>query len=356
VAPGGDQNIHVFQGEVKLNVNSKDKSLLQSQSLKQDQAARVNAATQGVTLVKETGESFTRSIENSGHDPHVVAYWRFEDHPVGQLVADTGSSTSHVRGTIDSSGNGNDLFAFSPETAPRFSGDVCADLVPHTEKPNRGCLDNTAPPTQMQTRCLYTKSWFSHASPIDIQQIAPEQWTVEVSVKPAHLRRGPQTFVSRDVNYPLKAAKAPQRLAFQIDADDHLAVRFCDKENRMHEAVASRLSLVENGWYHLAAVSDGKDLRLYVDRSDGQGYKIEAAEALPDTGSTALGKGDDAAEWSVGRGRDVPGAAGEWFCGWIDEVRISDVARHPADFLFARQAHSIVAESTPENKQIEKSR
>ena len=57
---------------------------------------------------------------------------------------------------------------------------------------------------------------------------------------------------------------------------------------------------------------------------------------LPATGSTALGKGQDDAEWTVGRAGNA-GDPADWlrFCGWIDEVRISDVAREPAEFLFA---------------------
>ena len=77
-------------------------------------------------------------------------------------------------------------------------------------------------------------------------------------------------------------------------------------------------------------------MRLYVDRNDGQGYRLQAQTALPKTGSTALGCGRNDAEWSIGRGRDqATGGPGEYFEGWIDEVRISDVAREPAEFLFA---------------------
>ena len=56
----------------------------------------------------------------------------------------------------------------------------------------------------------------------------------------------------------------------------------------------------------------------------------------PATGSTALGKGHDDAEWTVGRaGNFGDPAAWPRFYGWIDEVRISDIAREPKEFLFA---------------------
>jgi hypothetical protein len=57
---------------------------------------------------------------------------------------------------------------------------------------------------------------------------------------------------------------------------------------------------------------------------------------LPKTGSTALGNLSDEAEWSIGRGK-VAGLPNEWFQGWIDEIRISDIALDPFEFLFAPQ-------------------
>jgi hypothetical protein len=103
----------------------------------------------------------------------------------------------------------------------------------------------------------------------------------------------------------------------------------------MHEAIAARLSLEEGRWYHLAATSDGQDLKLFVDRQDGRGYQLQAAAGLPRTGRTALGKSSDDASWSIGRGLGPGGMPGEWLQGWIDEVRISDTARQPDEFLFA---------------------
>ena len=182
---------------------------------------------------------------------------------------------------------------------------------------------------------------------MDIQTIAPTQWTIEVSVKARSLE-GPvgvamygkeQTFVGRDgcrqsVSPQSRAWLSP-RLAFQITAAHRFAMSFADPQNRFHQAVAEQLSLEAGHWYNLAATSDGRTLRLYIDSSDGRGYRLQAETALPKTGSTALACGSSDAEWSVGRGRDrVLGGPGEFFDGWIDEVRISDVAREPAEFLF----------------------
>ena len=119
-----------------------------------------------------------------------------------------------------------------------------------------------------------------------------------------------------------------------MDAKHRFAIVYFDVENREHKAVAEQPLLQASRWYHVAATSDGRTLRLYVDALDGRGYLLRASTKLPDQGSTALGKGDDDAEWSIGRGRGgiYPGKC---FHGLIDEVRICDVALGPSEFLFA---------------------
>ena len=114
-----------------------------------------------MNLVADAGEGFTRSIDGHSHNPRTVAYWRFEDQPVGTLVPDSGGGHKPVRGTIDCSGNGNDLFTWSPATAPRFSADVPAVAVARTGMADRGSLDNSAPLSSVGSRDLYTKSLFT---------------------------------------------------------------------------------------------------------------------------------------------------------------------------------------------------
>ena len=286
--------------------------------------------------MEDTGESFMRSMVQAETDQHVVAYWRFEDQPVGTLMADTKANSIGLRGTVDSSFNGNDLFTHTPGNKPGFSAEVPAGTIPQSGKPNRGCLDNTEPPDSVRTRDAYTHSAFSHASPIDIQQIEPAQWTIEASVRVKQFSHRTQTFVGRDAGPPHSGAleKLPPRLAFQLTNEGRFAVRFFDALDRSHEAVASHFTVEENKWYNLAAVSNGRTLLLYADAQDGRGYRLLVKTNLPDTGSTALGKRSEQAEWSIGRGK-VDGDPGEWFQGWIDEVRISDIALDPSEFLFS---------------------
>ncbi len=195
------------------------------------------------------------------------------------------------------------------------------------------------PSYQGYGRDVYTHSEFSHAAPIDIQKITPREWTIEASVWP-HGVKGegfPQTFVGRDATYAPRELDDPPRLALQINAQQRFAIRFADVRARFHEAVAEQVPVQLDHWYHVAAACHGLWLRLYVDCLDGRGYQLCASTRLPDDGGTALGKGDDSAEWTIGRGH-VGKVPGEWFHGLIDEVRISDAARKPEEFLFSRAA------------------
>ena len=142
-----------------------------------------------------------------------------------------------------------------------------------------------------------------------------------------------QTFLGRDTYFTFEYRSEPPRLAFQINADQRFAIIYYDAENRRHQAIAEKPLVEASHWYHLAAVSDGRLLRLYVDALDGRGYVLRASTQLPAQGSTALGKGEDTAEWSIGRGRSGSNT-GEFFLGLIDEVRISDIALSQSDFLF----------------------
>jgi hypothetical protein len=351
VAPTGLEQVHVFRGEVVVAPSSPMLPRVAPQRLFEQQGIELNPGTKGVKLVANNGERFARSLDEAQNKRHVVAYWRFEDHPVGVVVPESQEGKAPIRGSLDSSINGNDLYAWNRGTQPRFSSDVPAATVPQSGERNRASLDNSVPPTGVPTRDLYTMSAWSRPSPVDLQAITPVCWTIEASVKPAKLKKEFQVIVVRDGINVSSADPKLTPLAFQVTPDRHFEVLFCDVDKRFHKATAEAVTVEENHWYHVAASSDGHNLKLFVDSLDGKGYLLWAITGLPDTGSTALARGTYPTSdpmaisagtgypyiWSVGRGF-YAGHVGNWFQGWIDEVRICDEALDPQEFLFAPPA------------------
>ncbi len=101
VAPGGGAKVHVFKGEVEVDLKPvKGGPPCPPQRLFENRGARMEAGAETLTLVQDTGECFIRSVDDVQRDRHVVAYWRFEDHPVGTPVPDTAWYVAAVNRTM----------------------------------------------------------------------------------------------------------------------------------------------------------------------------------------------------------------------------------------------------------------
>ncbi len=327
VSPGGSSRACVFKGRVDVAAKGEESAKKQ---LTAEQGVRVEDDGQDMTFIEDRGESFIQSVDEADRDRHVIAYWRFEDRPVGTVLPHTAGNKNPVRATSDSSFSGNDLFVWSPNSRPVFSGSVSSGTVPQSGAANKSCLDLTDPLHSNKTRPeVYTNSHFSHAAPHDLQQITPESWTVEASVKIKKLEHARQTIVCRD-----GVTGKPARFGLLVNPDGGFSVNFRDVKDRYFSAVSAASLVKEGQWYHLAATSDGRVLRLYVDSGDGKGYQLSATTPLRSSG-TALGSCGDDCSWAVGRCRLTKGTVGDALLGWIDEVRICDEALDPSEFLFA---------------------
>lgn len=285
-----------------------------------------------VCLVDDSGDSFIRSVDAAESGRHVVAYWRFED-AITKTLSEGKAEKSARRFTVDSSYNGNDLFAdFNAELVP--SDDVAYAVMPASAAKNSKCFDNTkalAGPASMPG--LFTHSSACHAAPVDIQEVSLPEWTIEASIKVNKLD-GIQTFVGR--SGAATNINVPVRLAFQITQDGCFAISYRDADGRPHGVVANDYVITTGQWYHVTAVSDGRQLTLFVNSFDDRGYRKLATSPLPNHGSTALASGAADAPWTIGFGRDArSGRASKAFNGYLDEIRICDKALSPSEFLFA---------------------
>ena len=253
-----------------------------------------------------------------------VAYWRFEDGADKQQVA----ATQPIR---DFSGNGNDLQTANENTAPRFSTTIPSATVTQTGEPNHLALDNTAAPSaRLPTRDLYT---VHEGGGTDLNTVPLAQWTVEASVMftpVANWQRRFQTFVGREgYNVPERPADHEDPLAnlgFKKRGDtNQLSIEAFDSTGT-YVIVQGAKPVEPDVWYHVAAVSDGTKLALYV-KGPGDPEYVRQAEA-PFHGPLA----NSGRYWTVGRGcfTDYPT---EQFFGLIDEVRISASALSAPEFL-----------------------
>ena len=121
-----------------------------------------------------------------------------------------------------------------------------------------------------------------------------------------------------------------------------MGIGFADAAGNFHEAYSAEGVIqgfdfptdnegTKGNWYNLVGVSDGVNLKMYVNNKLVATTPITSTDARLAVGTTSGGDWH-AGEWSVGRGLYNGGHADRAY-GLIDEVRISDSALNPLQFL-----------------------
>lgn len=272
-----------------------------------------------------------------------VAYWRFEAGPANSIVPHAGADGAFFGSIADVSGNGNTLSTWS---AGGYAGyayrvDVPFAVVSQTGGTNRFSVKNTG-----AYPAMFTSAAGSVPTGINAQTITPARFTIEASYKP-EANGGYRTVVGRDASNVASGNPSLAALYLQVRPDDSVGITFTDVSGYTHSAFSppgwlygfnfsTNLEGTNAPWYHFAAVSDGSVLKLYVN------YTLVGTNDLITSGSPncALAKGSvngsdwTSGAWSVGRGL-YAGAHTDRAYGFIDEVRISNAALTPAEFLTA---------------------
>ncbi len=253
-----------------------------------------------------------------------VAYWRFESATAGREVAPE-------RVIEDVSGHGNHLRTFDAGTAPMFVESTHWKQVPQTRRANRIAIDNGARPARpFATRDLYLAP--ENAS-FDLVNGELNHWTIEASVNfksGEGWERRWETFVGRDgYNVPRRDALHEDplsNLGFKKRGDTNCISIEAFDSTGAYVTVQSKETVKPDVWYDVAAVSDGRTLKLYVKGPDDREMVLQGEQ--PFQGALANGGG----EWTVGRGCFAFNPT-EQMIGLIDEVRISSAAVTPDRFL-----------------------
>lgn len=302
------------------------------------------------SLVAAQAMGLAATLAASNAQATTLAYWRFEGNGADVPVAGTTQveDTNQRNLTVtypnapgiavpDVSGNGNTLRTWEHA----WAGHTYQSTVP-SSKLASGLPNNFSVQNSGDFPAMFT--WSLKNSPtLDVETIKPLTWTIEASIMSTNIS-GDRTFVGRDGNRDTGTADANRAPLYFKTLNGTLQILYTDEAGNNYDLSDTTGPIATNTWYNVAAVSDGSTLSLYKD--GGAGYQLVNSMPLlagdtrlnyDDDGSTTAG--DTQWGWSIGRGRyggDTTQGGGHvdrWF-GAIDEIRISDVALAPSQFLF----------------------
>jgi hypothetical protein len=258
-------------------------------------------------------------LSEAGHGS-TQAYWRFEENTSGPVPA--GSTGGSVTNTIlDASGNGNHMQTWNTGTAPSYSESVFPTPNPSnyleiSHQANYSSLDFAGQP-----RDIYTSNKLLNTKPFSA-------WTIEASFCLDTLNRW-QVVVGKDGN-PV-GSQAP--VTIKVRTDNTLEVGLVDGSGTVRNVV-STLPLTANTWYHVAVTASSSTMMLYLKPQGANEYQFLGSTEINGAffnSYTAFNQ-----PWIVGRGM-WNGRNVDWLDGKIDEVRISDTALLPSQFLGSTQ-------------------
>lgn len=247
-----------------------------------------------------------------------IAYYRFENGDPGRNY---GSVTNHS--ILDSSGHGYHL---TPYRNPGISSDVPSPIVSRTGASNRQSLHVSG-----------VEDVFEDESGA-LSRVVFTNFTIETWVRFDTLA-GWQTFIGRDDNGSPGEGAGTQSLFYLSKTSDTkpgpdqlanaLRVELITRDNQIL-AFESPFQVVAHVWYHVAVVGDVTEgtLSLYVD-----GVQVGGT-----SGFTGLFVPTGYAGWTLARGQSR-GKASDHFLGNLDEVRFSNQALSPSQFLNAKLPH-----------------
>jgi hypothetical protein len=256
-----------------------------------------------------------------------LALWDFNDPALGAAngaaLPDSDSRTVWRTAATDKSGNGNHL------TTWEYAG---SGFIWVSNSP----LGDFSIKAAGSYPAAYTWSGSNAPTGINLETTSLAQFTIEGVFTATG--SGNRTLVGRDGRYLSAGAPNNAALYFQIDGSDHPALEFTDVNSNRVRLVASATTLVDDNatWYHLAGVSDGSKVSLYLN------HELIAQTNIA-VGAIAKGNNSGAdwhaGGWTVARGLWSGGHVDRWL-GNIDAVAISDSALETNTFLLPVPAYT----------------
>ncbi len=256
-----------------------------------------------------------------------IAHWRFENGTAG-----TEHAVDQDDWYTDSSGNGNHLSSWWDESRPAATA-----VRPFTTVPQTGAANNLALDFDNGTggtEGADDLGTFGNGGGKMIESYMFNHWTVEATFKLDNLYW--EVLVGKDGKRGdlggAVGSEAPFWLKI-LDFNKCLEVLAIDDNDNFHTAGTLNPILTDE-WYSVAARFDGTAIDLWLKGPGDTEYVFQAASDFfgPDVGGVGCSLGGFNNTWTVGRGM-WDGNPVDFMDGIIDEVRISDVALDPTEFI-----------------------
>ena len=243
-----------------------------------------------------------------------IAYWRFENGVNGEKHL--GDQDDWY---LDSTGNSNNLSSWAEGSRPTYTDDIPFGEVPVSGVTNLLALDFVP----NQDLLTYGTNSFGSNQVYMINNYAFNEFTVECMVKFDTIWW--ECVVGKDGNPEGNNPLFHIKSRADTSSDHKIHFGFYDTSTTFISC-SSTFNYNTGEWYKIAAVCDGTQAYLYVKEESDANYDLESS--APTSGGMLNMFGT----WTVGRGMWM-GAPADFVDGIIDEVRISDTALNPTQFL-----------------------
>ncbi|RKX47601.1 MAG: hypothetical protein DRP64_00575 [Verrucomicrobia bacterium] len=256
---------------------------------------------------------------------NTIAYWRFEEGTAGWEHA--GDLDNWYQ---DSSGNGNHLSNPAPDRRPMATADRPFMSIPPTGADNNLALDFDGDSNDEDELGTY-----GPGNKMIESYMFTNGWTVECSFKLHSL--GWDVLVGKDGRRGDLGGVSSGHPPFVLRIDNgtrnrgRLFSQFVDNDNNVDANFSFSSDPIDlNKWYSAAVTYDNLVLRLYLKAEGYDDYILMDSKVA--TSGASFGQYNRS--WTVGRGM-WNGGASDYIDGLVDEVRISNVALDPTDFINA---------------------
>lgn len=271
-----------------------------------------------------------------------VAYWRHEEGTAGAVIL-PGFDT-----VLDSSGNFNNMRTFDPVFTSADYTPIVSPLALRSGLLNELAL-NFGPGgvDEDRDRAGFDDDNYTEGKPIQTH-VFPAM-TVELAFNMGSVALGDDKFqalIGKDGGPLLPASPIPPfKIVVRGDSDpggiipNQLSVEWIDGDGDIH-LLASGRSMEVGEWNHVAFTLTATTAELWIADETGPYTRLASKTDEDFSGGDSRVLIQDPTPWTIGRGA-FDNRIVDWSDAIIDEVRISDSALAPAQFLFVADAEPV---------------